>query len=151
MATGGEPLRVSLAFTWPKWLEPKWPRGANPSARTSRLFRLGRGRWPDIGFPRLPACSHASLGAARHLDRCRAKALELAHSGHVMVSPPNLPVRVYAVYLQTNKNSSRFLSPFWLKHTLEHLGLRLNSFRMMIFSYRGRANSAADIPTFRVW
>jgi hypothetical protein len=63
--SGGEPLRahfVCLTF------------GAWPMAR----------QW----CPRLPACSHALFGAARHSDRCRASASELAHSGHVIGSPP---------------------------------------------------------------
>ena len=55
----GPPLAVVLvlvspAFAWPKWLEPKRLRGGCPPARTSPLLGLGRGRWPDIGFPAYP-------------------------------------------------------------------------------------------------
>ena len=81
--------------------------GANPSARTSRTFCLGRGHGPTLVSPPTSVFSRF-FGAARHSDRCRATALELAHSGHVMLSPPKLHVCVYAVYLLTNKNLPRF-------------------------------------------
>jgi hypothetical protein len=66
-----------------------------------------------------PSVFHASLGAARHSDRCRATALELALLGHVTVSPPTCNLCAHAAFTQQIKTYLVFPTPFWLKYYLE--------------------------------